>query len=439
MKLQTNALVATITGGLFLSSTAFGAGFQINEHSATATGRVSAVTATIDDPSAIFHNPAGLTEAKGTQFQVGVTGIIPRGEYQGPGLASTNPNFPNEVSQSTTSPLVPVPNVYMSRALSEKAFVGLGFYLPYGLGIKWDNVDDFVGRTVAHELSLRTFYFTPTIALKLADWISVAVSVSLVPASVYLKRTLGAPSGTPNSGEVLFPQGTYSSEGTVEVSGTAFGVGANAGIQMKFLDHLRVGLAYRSAVDLSFDGNANFDLPAELPTSLAARFPDQSGSADLTIPHTFSAGIGWVQGALSVEASAQLTLWNSYDALTLMFDEPDSPTPDSSSPRDWTIVPLFRLGGQYKIGDAVVRAGVAYDISPVPDTTVDPTLPDNDRLIWSLGGGYDFGYFSADIAYMNLFVFGRDVTAESNNVNFATGTYTGGMVHLVSLTLGVQI
>lgn len=411
---------------------AFGAGFQVNEHSAVNTGRASSVTATVDDPSAIFHNPAGLTQTEGTEFQGGVTFIIPRGTYSGSGNdASADP-----VTQSTTSPIVPVPNAYVSRALSSKAFVGFGFYLPYGLGIAWENPDQFVGRTVATELSLRTFFLTPSIALKLSDMVSVAVGVSLVPSTVYIKRTLGAT----DNGQVLFPTPRYSKEGTVEIAGSAFGVGANAGVQLTLIENLKIGLALRSAVDLSFSGNANFDLPEEAAPEIKANFPDQGGSANLTLPHSISFGVGWVQDGLTIEASTQVTLWNSYDELRLNF-ETGRPTPSSASPRDWTVVPMFRLGGQYMIDALAIRAGLAYDISPVPDETVDPTLPDNDRFIFSAGAGYDLGFLRFDVAYMGLIVSGREVAAGVNQ-NFArdsASTYEGGLVHVISTSIGVQI
>ena len=57
-----------------------GAGFQINEHSARATGMASSVVATVGDPSAIFHNPAGLTRIEGTEFQAGLNLIVPHGD-----------------------------------------------------------------------------------------------------------------------------------------------------------------------------------------------------------------------------------------------------------------------------------------------------------------------------------------------------------------------
>ena len=422
-----------VAASLALGATsARGAGFQVNEHSAVNTGRVSSVTATVDDPSAIFHNPAGLTNVQGTEFQAGVTLIRPRGTYTGPGLPSTNPGG-GDVTQNANSPMVPVPNAYVARALSDKAFVGFGFYAPYGLGISWEDPDNFAGRTVVKELSLRSFFLTPSIALRLSENVSVGVGVSLVPATVYLRRTLGSA----DNGQVLFPRDVYSREGELEVSGSAFGVGANAGIQVTLIENLKLGFAFRSAVDLAFSGNAKFHLPGELPTEVRANFPDQEGTADITLPHSFAFGVGWVQGGLTLEASTQITLWTSYDELRLNFSS-GRPTPSSASPRDWTTVPMFRLGGQYAFDDMVVRAGVAYDVSPVPDRTVDPTLPDNDRFIFSAGFGYNFGPLRLDLAYMGLLVKGREVPP-GVNVNFAPGTYEAGLVHLVSTSIGLRI
>jgi long-chain fatty acid transport protein len=442
---------AALSAALLLGSpSAFAGGFQINEHSAVNTGRASSVVATVKDPSAIWHNPAGLTNIEGTEFQVGVSLIKPRGNYVGPGTPSTNANYPNprngEAGEPASSPIVPVPNIYAARALSSKAYVGLGFYAPYGLGIKWEDPDNFSGRTVVQELSLRSFFITPAIALKLSDMVSVAVGVSLVPATAYLKRSLGAS----DNGEVLFParsegnkDGLYEKEGTVEISGSAFGVGANAGVQVTLIDHLKLGLAFRSAIDLSFSGDANFDLPADAPSEIKANFPDGTGTLDVTLPHTFLFGVGWVQGGLTIEASSQLTLWNSYDELRLNFAS-GLPTPSSASPRDWKVVPLFRLGAEYMVLDALaVRAGVGYDISPVPSRTVDPTLPDNNRIYFSLGAGYDFGYVRADVAYMGLLVAGRTLE-NGENVNFPIGEtnqgeYSGGMVHVMSVSIGAKI
>ena len=49
-----------------------------------------------------------------------------------------------------------------------------------------------------------------------------------------------------------------------------------------------------------------------------------------------------------------------------------------------------------------VRLGLIFDQSPVPSTTVGPELPDADRYEITLGLGYTWGGFRADIAYLYL-------------------------------------
>ena len=417
--------------GLVAPQVTLAAGFQVSEHNARATGRAGAVIATVDDASAVFYNPAGLTGVKGNQVLLGLTLLRPISEYEGsgpPGVGGPAGTY------TTTGDFVPVPNIYLGRELSSKAFVGFGFYAPYGLGIEWSNPDTFVGRTVVETLSLRTFFFTPSIALKLADNVSIGVSVSLVPATVYLKQTLGA---TDNL-QPLFPSTMWGSEGRIELSGSGFGVGANAGIQATFLDNLKVGFSFRSAVGIDFTGNADFQIPEGVPASIKANFPDGPVNAEVTLPHSFALGIGWVDGPLVIEAGANLTLWESYDKLQINF-ESGLPSPSSASPRNWTASPTFRLGGEYALDlggmKLPLRAGVYYDLTPAPDSTVDFTLPDNDRFAFSVGAGLNFAPFNVDLGYSGILVMTRENTSSVNAPG--GGTYVGNLVHVMGVSAGV--
>ena len=433
-------LAATFAaGGLVFEPTAMAGGFQINEHGAIGTGRSGAVIGTVNTPSAIFHNPAGLTQVEGTQFMGGVSLIAPAATYRGRGRPSSPST--DEVTEIVGSTPIPVPYAYVTHALSKNAVVGLGFYNHYGLTIKWEDPDQFVGRTLVQELGLRNFFITPTVALKLSDNVSVAVGVSLVPATLTLTRVVGAT----DNGQVLFPGTGPGDEGTIELAGTAFGVGATAGIQIRLIDKLMLGFTYRSAIDLSFEGDGNFTLPEGTPASVAANFPDQSINGDLTLPHTFLAGIGWEENSWTVEFSAQVTMWSSYDELRLNFDS-GLPTPTTALPRDWNVVPMFRLGGEYRTDMGLdFRAGLAYDVSPVPNQTIDPTLPDSDRIIGSFGLGYDFGPVRVDAAYMALFIQEREITAADNNLTFPPASdtdsviYESNVIHLASLSVGVKL
>lgn len=426
MSLKTLGIVSAVTACLAVPQLAGAAGFQVNEHGSAAMGQANAVTATVDDPSAIYHNPAGLASVEGTQAQVGVTLISPHGSYTGKGFTGTESK-----EWSASSQFIPVPHAYVTRALSSKAFLGIGVYAPYGLKVQWDD-PAFTGRTEIEVIELQSIFISPTVALKLNDMLQVGAGVNLVPASVHLKQALGAE----DNGQVLFPASQYGTEGTVELAGSAFGVGANLGAQLTLMQKLKIGLVYRSAVDLSFTGNADFQLGKGVPAEIAAKFPDGPVTTAVTLPHSFNLGIGWKDGPLTLEVGTQITMFK-FDELRINFSR-NLPTPSSVSARNWTTTPLFKAGGSYALGDLKLRAGLGYDISPVPTNTIDPTLPDADRFFFTLGVGYAFGPVVVDAGYMGLVTGTREVKA-GESVTFTEGTYTGGMSHLVALSFGVKL
>jgi len=62
-------------------------------HGAKAAGMGTAFVGLADDPSAIMHNPAGLTQLRGTNMYAGVTAVIPSTEYTSPLGASEETDF----------------------------------------------------------------------------------------------------------------------------------------------------------------------------------------------------------------------------------------------------------------------------------------------------------------------------------------------------------
>jgi hypothetical protein len=59
------------------------------------------------------------------------------------------------------------------------------------------------------------------------------------------------------------------------------------------------------------------------------------------------------------------------------------------SPKEWRDTVALRLGAEYHIDRYAVRGGYAFDPTPVPRRRLDPTLPDGDRHVVSLGFGAD--------------------------------------------------
>src|SRR5512138_256650 len=73
---------------LLFSSPVLGAGFALYEGSARGIVLGAGLTASADDASALFYNPAGITQLKGTQTQIGVTAITPMLTVDTPGAST---------------------------------------------------------------------------------------------------------------------------------------------------------------------------------------------------------------------------------------------------------------------------------------------------------------------------------------------------------------
>jgi len=88
-----------------------------------------------------------------------------------------------------------------------------------------------------------------------------------------------------------------------------------------------------------------------------------------------------------------------------------------SVPQDWDDIWTFGLGADYQLSDEwILRAGWIYLESPIPEETLAPTLPDEDRSVFSVGAGYSAEQHGLDVAYA-ISDWDRDI---DSNLNPAT-------------------
>ena len=83
MSTSTRALAAALAACILGPVPAHAAGFAIFEQGARGMGFAGAFTAQANDPSAIFHNAAGIAFLKGKQFYLGGTLIHPSSTFTG--------------------------------------------------------------------------------------------------------------------------------------------------------------------------------------------------------------------------------------------------------------------------------------------------------------------------------------------------------------------
>ena len=128
-KLWKRARRYAIAIALTLASTesSHAVGFLLPNQDPEAIGRGDAFAATADNPSAIYYNPAGITQLPGIQASFGIYAISAFTKYTAPGFSAHTDGSPQFV-----------PQIYAVDTFTNiPVSVGLGIYAPYGLGVNW--------------------------------------------------------------------------------------------------------------------------------------------------------------------------------------------------------------------------------------------------------------------------------------------------------------
>ncbi len=356
---------------LLAPQAAFAAGFASTAHSGTQTGMAGVATANPDEPASNFYNPAGMAFDENLNVYLGATTIIPSVDYTSPDGA-----FTYQTESQTFYP----PNFDLAVPVSDGFTVGVGTTFSWGLGIAWP--EDWVGKYEFRSQEMQTFNLNPSVAMEVpaVDGLSVAAGAQLVRSAIRQERAQMLPDGT---------------ELDVVLGGTGHGVGATLAAMFKATDEVTLGVNYRSAVRISYDGVIHFSDDVN-GTPFQYRMIDQDIETGMTVPHTINAGVGYqLNDALWLGMDVNYMTWRTYDQLEVQFTQ-QSPEGDIGEvdpslviDADWSDAVAIRLGGQYELIPGLkVRGGFAYDMTPVPDATVGPSLPDNDRLVFATGLGY---------------------------------------------------
>jgi long-chain fatty acid transport protein len=103
---------AAAATGLALAGEASGSGFQLRENSASAFGSAFAgAAASIEDPSVIANNPAGMMGLSGSQVSIDLSIVIPSAVFSGTGLVAAKQPLGGG-NGSDAGSAQPVPAVY---------------------------------------------------------------------------------------------------------------------------------------------------------------------------------------------------------------------------------------------------------------------------------------------------------------------------------------
>lgn len=417
-KLLTFAMVLFI-----YTSNIFASGFQINEHGSKAMAMGGAFAGLANDPSAMYFNPAGITQLTGTNFLGGVTLIAPSSSFRGPSPS---------IEESELEPHIFNPiHLSITHQFNEQLHFGFSVGNNYGLGTKWE--DDWFGRFMAVETEIRTFFMNGVASYKVSDVLSVGFGYVFAYGDVIIGRSVN-----------LSP---FNAEAYVELEGTGTGSGFTAGVLLTPSDAIQIGLSYRSEVQITFEGDAT---PSDAPSQYDGLLPNGGIEAPFTTPANITLGVAVKPlKNLTFVADYQYVGWESYDKLEVKYT--DYTLPDGSntttSVRDFNNSFLARVGVEYNYNESLdLRAGFLYDQNPIDDERLDPTLPDSDRLGFSAGVGYNLTEnLVVDLAYLFLRFDERTITDShesysglDDSIAPMNGTYNS-VAHLLSLTFAYKL
>jgi long-chain fatty acid transport protein len=350
-------------------------------HGAKAAGMGTAFVGLADDPSAILFNPGGLTQIKETTIYGGVTAVSPSTVY-----AATS----GDTARTEFQIFYP-PHLYAASDFGTQDFVfGLGLYSPFGIGgRKWDPAGPT--RYASVESAIATFSLNPTIAWRASDVVSLAVGIDYLRAVMKMKRMLD---------QSLVGAGDASSR--LEADGD--GWGHNLGALIRAGEETRIGLAYRSAINVNYRGDMTIE---GIAPALQPLFGGTSYNSAITtsnrFPDIYSLGVSHLLSTkLVFAADVELVRWSSFKKMevNIVQEVPAAGVTDAVTPLDWKDSWGFKIGGEYRMSDSIaLRAGYAFINTPVPDHTFEPGNPDADQHNVSIGMGYRTGNWRIDGFY----------------------------------------
>lgn len=165
---------------------------------------------------------------------------------------------------------------------------------------------------------------------------------------------------------------------------------------------------------------------------------------DITLPETYEfSGYHQVREDIAIHYSITRTNWSCFKKMEATSNADG--TVLFSKEENWSDTWRLALGSTLTLNQEwALRAGIAFDESPVDDSNRTMSIPDTDRFWWSFGTTYkptpawniDFGF-----AYLSgkQYDDSTETVVHSNGVELATYTYSStGDAFLYGLQVSYQ-
>ncbi len=368
------AFILLAMPGIVLAS-----GYCVHEVGAKALGMAGAFVAYDDDLSALFHNPAGITQHKGYQVSLMPNLYMPSFTFE---------TLDKSDRSELTSTALPVPYAAFAGDFGfERLRFGFTFSSPFGQDYEFSKEGPTRYNTV--KAAIISYYFTPSVAYMLTNKLSIGIGVSYIMSEIQMERFETDP-----------VMDAYS---VVEGDDSSFGF--NMGALFRLNQQVSLGFGYVAPVKIKYQGTAT-------GTYQGTKLLDTDQTLELTFPQY--ARVGIMVSPFERWRFTSDVVWVNWSVMEEMFVdlEDNTMTQDVEIPRDWRDIWCLRIGAEHQLtNNLALRCGWFYDQGAIPDKTLDIVPPDANKFALAMGIGYTFGAMTIDLGYEHVFFHDRKITS----------------------------
>ena len=347
--------------------------FRLPNQDPEAIARGNAFVATANNPSAIYYNPAGITQLEGNNLRAGIYLVSAGIDYTSPAGATAKAD----------DAFQPVPEFYYVYSPKDwQLSFGLGVYAPYGLSVDWGDNPPF--RTLAQKGKVLYACFNPVIAWKVHPTLSLAIGPTINYSDATFQRGIG------------FIPGDY-----FKFKGDGMGYGFNAGLLWQPHEKWSFGVNYRYETEIDYHGTSKTQPSPPLPGPTATHGP-------LLYPQFVVAGVSFRPTPdWNFEFDLDWTDWNSVD--TIVFN--GTAFGDIQLPLNYRSSLMYEFGVTRQLGKGYFASvGYFFSENSSPDRDFNPIVPDSDLHLGSIGFGYHGKRWDWAVAYHFGYQPGRTVS-----------------------------
>jgi long-chain fatty acid transport protein len=320
---------------------------------------------------AVYRNPAALARLSGLNLTLA-------GALIGNGSTWTTNTGLSPSPVSTDLKLVFAPAFFLSwsgKIAGHGYGVGVGVNAPGGGIVNWPS--GWPGRYAIETVDRKFFGTYLMVAAEIIPQIRIGGGLIYYFTTEKLTTSIPVPGGTDALATIGDSGGQISFDLAVDVQPV-----------MSF--PLRIGVNYSHQAYQKLTGSLNI----AAPPPLAPIFPNQATTHVLPYPSVLGVGVSW-----RVIPDLVLTLgytWEGYSIYTSDTFVGQTTNPSTgqllsvSVQRQYRNSNLYRIGAGYQLSPTVeLRGGLYYDASGVNPAYYNPSLPDANKVVGSVGAGWE--------------------------------------------------